>query len=202
MAAAATQGGDCAPSCGASSSSGGVGRRRIWRGPRSALTGSTRTVIGQPPLSRELLAHHLGVAMEPADAGTVGRSRGEIEHHPASRAIRVSISSVSSSSPSPGQRRDQHRAPSRGLPLGEIAAATRGPRSSSRSILFQTSINSPRLRRRRSRCRAGAAHLRRRGIGPRRRHARCRAHAGSRRLRSPPRAWRGRPRPAWSADRR
>ena len=114
-------------------------------------------------------------------------------------ARRASISASRAIDPLPAQRRDQHRPALRRLPLGEVARGARAPSASSRSILFQTSISAL---RRPARCRAGAARPRRRATAPRCPRATRRARAGSRRPRSPLRAWRGRPRPAWSADRR
>ena len=125
----------------------------------------------------------------------------EIEHHAGRRRAGLRLRRQARRSP---PRSSPRPAPAAAPPAGarRYCCSLRPSSASSRSILFHTSISALVVGSSADRCRAGAAPPRRRAIAPRRRRARRRARAGSRRPRSPLRAWRGRPRPAWSAGRR
>ncbi len=135
-------------------------------------------------------------------APSAGSSSSSISTRPS--ASRASMAAASASMPSPVSA-DTSTGRSRLRPaLGDVLqAACARPRRAGRSCSRLRSA--PRLCagvRHADRCRARAGSFRRRAIALRHPHARRRAHAGSRRPPPLPRAWRGTPRPAWSAGRR
>jgi hypothetical protein len=135
----------------------------------SRLVSSTRTVMSKRP-SCKFLVEHFGIAMQPADAGAVGRVDRQIQRG-ACGASRSSIADSSASIPSPVAADTRKHGRSGGRRAAMLRRFSRSS-GSKRSILFQTSRM--RGRRRRDRCRAGAARRRRRAPALPRLHARCR----------------------------
>src|SRR5215472_2658252 len=68
------------------------------------------------------LAHDFGVAMQPAQAGTICRIEDEVERHPPRGEPPLDLDGKVVE-PLPASRRDQHRMPPDGLAFGAIARA-------------------------------------------------------------------------------
>ena len=160
---------------------------------------STRTVMARPSVvGAAIFPMHLGVAVQPAHPGAVGRIEHELEDD---AALRPAV---------PRSRSASRRAPPRSAPTpapaGARPACARPDWRCARGLRRRAGRSCSRPRSAARPCRLDAelaqhlldvARLR---LGVR--DARRRARAGSRRPRSPLPAWRGTPRPAWSAGRR